>query len=203
MSSRSTNPASDFQGPLTEVVPVSPESAETDAQMAAASRLADEMADSWRTGERPCADVFLHRQPDLWGNREAAFRIICEEVCLRQEFNLPVDPRDFLGRFPQWHTELLALLDCHRLLQETAAEDPGALKDFELLSELGRGAQGKVYLAKQRSLGDRPVVLKITPCHGREHLSLARLQHTHIVPLYGAHDNVLADQRVLCMPYFG
>src|SRR5438874_5466216 len=154
MSNRSTNPASDFHDPLTEVVHVSAESAETDAQTAAAGRLADEMAAAWRGGERPAAEVFLCRQPELADNRDAAFRLICEEVCLRQEFNLPVDPRDFLGRFPKWHTELLTLLDCHRLLQESGPDQPAALTDFELLCELGKGAQGKVYLAKQRSLGD-------------------------------------------------
>src|ERR1700693_1944055 len=69
---------------------------------------------------------------------------------------------------------------------DTAADIP--LADFELLAELGEGAQGRVFLARQASLADRAVVLKVTPCHGRKHLSLARLQHTHIVSLYWVHD---------------
>src|SRR5205823_6368099 len=36
-----------------------------------------------------------------------------------------------------------------------------------------------------------------------EHLSLRRLQHTHIVPLYSVHDHPECNLRVLCMPYFG
>ncbi len=78
-----------------------------------------------------------------------------------------------------------------------------ALGDFQLLSMLGRGIQGTIFLAIQPGLANRPVVLKITPRNGREHLTLARLQHAHIVPLYWVQD--LADRklRVLCMPYLG
>src|SRR5262249_56034203 len=66
-----------------------------------------------------------------------------------------------------------------------------------------RGAQGRVFLASQLSLGDRPVVLKLTPCEAHEHLSLARLQNTHIVPLYCVQDHPTRGLRALCMPYFG
>jgi serine/threonine protein kinase len=75
--------------------------------------------------------------------------------------------------------------------------------DLRLLAELGRGAQGRVYLATQLLLADRPVVLKLTPRNGQEHLSLARLQHTHIVPLYWAQDIPDRNLRALCMPYLG
>ncbi len=77
------------------------------------------------------------------------------------------------------------------------------LAGFRLLAELGRGAAGRVFLAAQPSLGDRPVVLKVTPRGREEHLSLARLQHTNIVPLYSEH--VLRDRnlQILCMPFLG
>src|SRR5262245_29601929 len=77
------------------------------------------------------------------------------------------------------------------------------LGDFRLLAELGRGGQGCVFLAAQHTLADRPIVLKITPCDGREHLSLARLQHTNVVPLYFAEDDLARNVRTLGMPYFG
>src|SRR5207244_2436502 len=41
--------------------------------------------------------------------------------------------------------------------------------DFALLDELGHGAEGRVYLARQRTLAHRPVVLKVTGCGGEEH----------------------------------
>src|SRR6202035_1095642 len=58
-------------------------------------------------------------------------------------------------------------------------------------------------LAAQVSLGERLVVLKVTPCDAEEHLSLGRVQHTHIVPLYSVQDYPAQGLRALCMPYFG
>src|SRR5262249_14833126 len=97
---------------------------------------------------------------------------------------------------------------CHRLLEPVPAvpQFPAVgetLGDFRLLAELGRGARGRVYLAVQAPLADRPVVLKVTPRGGREHLALARLQHTYIVPLYAVQDDAAHNLRLLCMPYFG
>jgi len=74
---------------------------------------------------------------------------------------------------------------------------------LQLASKLGEGARGRVYLAEQPDLANRPVVLKITSCDGREHLSLARLQHTQIVPLYSVQEDQARNLRLLCMPYFG
>src|SRR5262249_34089666 len=75
--------------------------------------------------------------------------------------------------------------------------------EFRLLASLGRGVRGAVFLAEQRGLANRVVVLKITPRDGREHLSLARLQHRHIVALYSVQDLVERDLRLMCMPYLG
>jgi serine/threonine protein kinase len=75
--------------------------------------------------------------------------------------------------------------------------------EFRLLAALGRGVRGAVFLADQPSLANRPVVLKVTPRDGREHLSLAQLRHPHIVPLYFVQDLSGRDLRLLCMPYLG
>jgi eukaryotic-like serine/threonine-protein kinase len=77
------------------------------------------------------------------------------------------------------------------------------LAGFLLLDELGRGAEGTVYLAAQTDLADRPVVLKVGPLQGGEHRSLARLQHTHIVPILSSQDLPDRGLRVLCLPYMG
>jgi serine/threonine protein kinase/tetratricopeptide (TPR) repeat protein len=174
-----------------------------------AARLVGEMIQRWRQGERPLPEDFLARHPELWEHPEAAADLIYEELSLRQEYGAGhAAVEDLLRRFPQWRPQLEVLFDCQRLLGPRRAApqfpDAGALLgDFLLLAELGRGAQGRVFLASQLSLGDRPVVLKLTPLEAGEHLSLARLQHTHIVPLHSAEDHPARGLRALCMPYFG
>ncbi len=74
---------------------------------------------------------------------------------------------------------------------------------FRLLSELGRGAFGRVFLAEESLLANRLVALKITKPEGDEPHLLARLQHTNIVPIHSVHDDPLTGLRVMCMPYFG
>ncbi|HWY85269.1 MAG TPA: serine/threonine-protein kinase, partial [Gemmataceae bacterium] len=170
-------------------------------------RLADELARRWRAGERPLVEEYLAQYPDLSKQPEAVAELIYEELCLRQEFGQTEAADDVLRRFPQWREQLRVLIQCHDFLQPPAALSfpaPGdTLGDFHLLAELGRGAQGRVFLATQTTLADRPVVLKLAPRSGQEHLSLARLQHTHIVPLYSVEDDPARALRALCMPYFG
>jgi serine/threonine protein kinase/Flp pilus assembly protein TadD len=166
------------------------------------------MAERWRAGDCPLVEHILARHPDLRDQPEVAVRLIYEEICLRQEAGQEGASVQVLARFPQWHDQLEVLLDCHRLLESGSRmpqfpEVGEALDDFHLVAELGRGGQGRVFLATQPSLADRPVVLKLTPCDGQEHLSLARLQHTHIVPLYSVQVDATRKLRMLCLPYFG
>ncbi len=170
--------------------------------------LAEEMAEAWARGERLPAEHYLAQCPELLEQPEELARLVYEEVCLRLERGEEVPAEELARRFPRWASELALMLDCHRLLQVRMAppqfpEVGEALGDFQLLAELGRGIQGRVFLATQPLLADRPVVLKITPRQDREFMSLARLQHTHIIPLYGVHDFPARNLRVLCQPYFG
>jgi serine/threonine protein kinase/Flp pilus assembly protein TadD len=81
---------------------------------------------------------------------------------------------------------------------------PGVGDDFlgfRVVEELGRGAFGRVFLARQSDLADRHVVLKVsTDLHG-ESQKLAQLQHTNIVPVYSVHHR--PPFQAVCMPYFG
>ena len=139
---------------------------------------------------------------------EDAIRLVYEEVCLRREAGQGVSTAEVVRRFPQWKEELEILLGCDRLLRPLARtailpEVGERLGPFRLLCELGRGASGKTYLAAEPALADRLVVLKVIPDDQEEHLSLARLQHTHIIPLFS--EQTFADRglRALCMPYLG
>jgi serine/threonine protein kinase/tetratricopeptide (TPR) repeat protein len=172
------------------------------------------MIERWRQGERPLTEDFLISHPELWEHPAAAADLIYEELCLREEYGPETSMEEVLLRFPQWRPQLEVLFDCQRLLgpRRRPPQFPTTgefLGDFLLLAELGGGVHGRVFLASQLSLGDRPVVLKLTACEAltvgeaHEHLSLARLQHTYIVPLYSVQDYPARRLRALCMPYFG
>lgn len=80
--------------------------------------------------------------------------------------------------------------------------EPGEVfAGFRLIRELGRGAFGRVYLAEETDLADRRVALKVSSRLAGEVRTLARMQHTNIVPVYSAHR--LPPFTALCMPYFG
>lgn len=72
---------------------------------------------------------------------------------------------------------------------------------FQLISELGKGTFGRVYLAKQGELADRSVALKISPDVGKESRNLARLQHANIVPIHSVHH--APPWHAICMPFLG
>jgi serine/threonine protein kinase len=177
------------------------------ADEALASEAAQAMALAWQTGQRPGVEDLLAQFPALASAPRAVLRLISEELFLRREAGEAVEFDDILARFPQWRAELELLLACHELFEDYAPPDfPLAGErcgEFVLAREIGRGSQGRVFLATQPALSDRPVIVKLTALDVAEHLSLARLQHAGIVPLYLSQD--LADRRLrlLCMPFMG
>lgn len=72
---------------------------------------------------------------------------------------------------------------------------------FRLVRELGRGAFGRVFLAEQKELGDRQVVLKVSMDTRTEVQALSQLLHTNIVPIYSVHHHGV--YQAVCMPYCG
>ena len=97
------------------------------------------------------------------------------------------------------------------VLDGAGASDPAAairlpaigqwFAGFELIAILGRGTFGRVYLARQGELADRFVALKVSTDLAGESRTLARLQHTNIVPVYSVHR--YPPFQAVCMPYFG
>ncbi|MBM3980430.1 MAG: hypothetical protein FJ304_09105 [Planctomycetes bacterium] len=93
-----------------------------------------------------------------------------------------------------------------RKSDESVSADPypriGEFFDgFQILSELGRGAMGRVYLAQQQAPTTRVVVLKVGQHLSSECQKLAKLQHPNIVPVYSFHED--GSRQAVCMPYRG
>ena len=143
--------------------------------------------------------------------------MIFEEFCLREDDQEDPDPNEYVARYPDLAERLRRVFDIHRLVgtgQTTvfsAAAAPAVLfpeagqtiAGFQLIEELGRGAFARVFLAAERQLADRPVALKVARAGSREPQMLARLQHTHIVPVYSTRTDPATGLHLLCMPYFG
>jgi len=199
--------ASDTENPR-PAPPVHPSDALLGPPDGLVAKLVNEMVAAWQHKERPGAEQFLARYPELSNRPECALRLIYEEVCQRHEAGMEVETEEVIQRFPQWRAELEILLASDAFIVNSHPLPPlprvgETIEGFKLLAELGRGSQGLVFIASQVALADRPVVLKVTAHDGYEHLSLARLQHTYIVPLYWAQDIPSRDLRMLCMPYLG
>jgi eukaryotic-like serine/threonine-protein kinase len=171
-------------------------------------QLIDELAESYRRGQPIAIDDLIARRHLHDDDPDLMIPIIYEELCLREEQGEQIDRDAFIARFPKWKLQLGELLECYDLLSEPGKairypEIGEQLGDFQLIAELGRGAAGRVYLGKQTAMLDRYVALKVTPCIGSEHLSLARLQHSGIVPVYWMQEFSELGIRVLCMPFMG
>ena len=88
--------------------------------------------------------------------------------------------------------------------QDVAASLPDAGTEFvgfHLTKELGRGAFGRVYLARQGDLAGRFVALKVASGLAGESNTLAQLQHPSIVPIYSYHK--AGPFQAVCMPFLG
>src|SRR5256885_6018075 len=117
---------------------------EPDGPLPLAQKLTEQMVERWRWGERPLAEEFLERHPEVRAQPEAAIELIYEEICLRREYGQASATADVLERFPQWRAQLQVVLDCHELLEQppavhrlpNAGESLGDFRSEEHTSEL-------------------------------------------------------------------
>lgn len=77
----------------------------------------------------------------------------------------------------------------------------GRLGDFDLIDLLGRGAFGRVFLARQRDLAGRRVALKVSADLMGESQAMAQLLHNNVMPIYGCQR--FGAFEAIWMPYLG
>ena len=143
--------------------------------------------------------------------------LLYEEYCLREEAGEAPEAAEYEVRFPRLAGSFQEVMAIHDLVGRARApwsrgarqggarlpEAGQTIAGFRLVEELGRGAFARVYLAEEQHLADRPVALKVTRTGSREPQTLARLQHTHIVPVYSYRTDPATGLHLLCMPYLG
>jgi serine/threonine protein kinase/Tfp pilus assembly protein PilF len=191
-----------------------------EAHQHAGARLAllrADMALRWEGGDRVRVESYAKQSPALSDDQLVA--LAYEELCLREDYGEHPLVSEYYERFPQLLDRLRRLFDIHDLVgtgSSTALSAPLSDSDdagfpevgetiggFLLVEELGRGAFARVYRAAERRLANRPVALKLALHGSREPQMLARLQHTHIVPIHSFRTDPSTGLHMLCMPYFG
>jgi eukaryotic-like serine/threonine-protein kinase len=185
----------------------------------------------WAFGRRRYLDDYVRRFPVELGDPERLAALAQEEYQARLAAGDELQPEQYLSRYgvsvdgwlpagpapapvpddlicrPRERTRTVALpaprpAPARRL--SPAGQMPRAgqrFLHFDLVRELGRGVFGRVFLARQTDLAERPVALKVTPEIDGEPQVLARLQHTNIVPIHAVYQ--AGPLQAICMPYFG
>ncbi len=169
----------------------------------------------WDEGEAVRVEEYRDRYPVL--DADTLVALCYEEFCRREEDGRAPFPAEYDERFPDLADRLRRVFDIHELVGNAESTDlhipeadptpfPEAgqtIAGFHLVEELGRGSFARVFLARERQLADRPVALKVARTGSREPQTLARLQHTHIVPVHSYRTDPITDLHLLCMPFFG
>ena len=175
----------------------------------------------WERGCPKGLDDYEREFPDLTDDREGFGQIAYEEFRLRRRAGQDPSPEEYRARYGITLPERSAWSPSSgpptSAVGRGGAASVAGFKppkpipslpevgddflDFRLIGDLGRGAFGRVYLARQGDLADRPVVLKVTTERHDESQTLAQLQHDHIVPIYSRHTQ--GALRAVCMPYLG
>lgn len=147
--------------------------------------------------------------PELLEDGEPPCDLIYEEFHVRRGLGETIAPRDYFDRFPRSAAALKRLLGSQPTSATTAlfparrleGFDAGQrLDDFELLVQLGKGAFGCVFLARQLSM-QRLVALKISADKGSEPQTLAQLDHPNIVRVFDQRQLPDRKLRLLYMQY--
>lgn len=184
----------------------------TDSQ--AACRLASQIKRQWRSGRPPDVAEALEQHPQLKQHKSIVLDLACDEYQERLRSGEAIDAEEFSRRFPTLQRSLQLLIFVRGLLGLSQDDIPGdesapwpepghEFLGFALLDEIGRGAFARVFLARERALGNRLVALKVARHGSGEAEMLGRLQHPHIVPIYSVQEDPDTSLTAVCMPFLG
>jgi serine/threonine protein kinase/tetratricopeptide (TPR) repeat protein len=164
----------------------------------------------WRRGEPTPLERYRERFADVLSDPAYLAGLAFEDYRQRCDAGQTMSPADYTRRF-EIDTSDWPLPNVSQegdVFDERSPSDDSdfpligqSFAGFELVELLGRGAFGRVFLARQRGLAYRPVALKITRDTSVEPDRLARLQHTNIVPIYSVHQEDRFE--AICMPFLG
>lgn len=203
-----------MSGPANALSRVTSVALASDDGWQSARGLADEVKSRWREGESPDVARALVEYPELKRYKSIVLDLAYCEYRHRETQGEALDTEEFSRGFPSLRNSLCFFIETRRLLEQDPTwrnlqEDipwpqPGdCFLGFSLIGELGRGTFGRVYLALESSLGNRPVAIKVAPQGGPEAEMLGKLRHANIVPVHSIEEDLDTDLTAVCMPYLG
>ncbi len=168
-------------------------------------------------------DDYLETFPTLWDHPEYLSEIAFEDFRSRLAAGHQVSPGRWrhlpaIGRH-QWYRQLMrdteGSQESKLSKQRNSSKQPlgeGLIHDpvvtaafaeagFQLIEKINEGAFSEVYLAREKDLSNRYVILKIVEETLGEPDRMASLQHTNIVPVFSS--KKIGDRFAICMPYTG
>ncbi len=165
----------------------------------------------WSRGTPKLLDEYFHHFPDLKKQSQMLNAVCFEEHRQKILAGRQSDARSYESLYgvsvDDWRLSRSVPTSSHRLMDDAQDKMDGlpsvgdSFLGFELIAELGRGSFARVFLARQLSLSNRMVALKVTKNRYSDSKTLARLQHTNIIPVYSVQQH--RDWEAICMPYFG
>jgi serine/threonine protein kinase len=186
------------------------------------SRAGDRKADGaarilrqrWHAGEAPDLVQALNDHPELHDHRSILMDLAYEAFRLGQKAGDSITAQEYSRQFPAMERTLglyiamMSLAGSEGFLTSAPSEEQWphigeAFLGFDILSELGRGAFGRVYQASERLLGHRQVALKVAWQGVHEAAILGRLRHANIVPILSVHESQHTGLTGFCMPLLG
>jgi serine/threonine protein kinase/tetratricopeptide (TPR) repeat protein len=152
----------------------------------------------WRlkAGERVRVEVYLEKYAELAKDRGTALRLIAAEYNVRRRHEPGLLLEEYLERFPQFRADLPGSLPGPHARAPESAKPAGAdrVGKFQLLEQVGEGAFGTVYRARDTELNrivavklpraDRSISTADAEKFLREARNAAQLSHPSIVPVY-------------------
>ena len=161
----------------------------------------------WRRGSGVAAEDYFQQLPEIRGDMEEALVLINGEIQLRRELGQAPIVDEYSRRFPEFAERIAMQFKVDRMLGSAVVANAIDVEDevsqlelpgYEFVDEIGRGAAGIVYRARQESL-DRFVAIKVVAIPGadakqlarqrQEAEILARLHHPNVVHIYEIRDH--------------
>ena len=178
---------------------------------------------NWHVGSARTAEEYRKAYPDIFVQCPRILeRVAFEEYRIRVQLGQPITRKQYCRRLnintDHWPEESAPssidstdsqFFSCAiaQEMQRVAGISDGfpevgeRFLDFDIVERFGSGKHDHVYLAIQRTLANRLVVIKFTSEIWSESDRMARLQHTNVVPVYSVHQ--LNGLQAVCMPYLG